>query len=428
MKPTFKGIVLGATTGVLTLAATAALAGTGIGGVFNLGVDNTVDGQTQLRGNTGGNPQLRVNNQQGTDGAIKGARRPLGRCRRRGRRAGRVGLDRRERERRLWTDDLRQRRRRLGRGQGDQQRRLWRLRNSSELDRDRRRRVRIDQFDHQQLGRRQGRRRLVRLLSAYGVSPTNGIGVRGEVPAGANTGWGVEGLGSDNGIGVRGKAGNALARASPVSAETAASSRPPSRTAPASSAPSPARAMSPRRGRERRDGRQRCSGGNGGWFSSIVSNGTGVVGTVTGAGHGVRGEAGAGGVAVYGKNLGGGYAFGALGNAGQSRTAGGWVKAMAYVDPGRPAGQQVVRCFNSQVWARRIAASPPDGFQLGRWYINFGFQVSDRFVMVTAQDDGVHFRAIVANAIAVNAFAIEVRLNYADNDTFTNVPFWLIVF
>ena len=65
MKATFfKGAVVGGIAGAICAAGTVALAGTGIGGVFNLGGDNTVNGQTQLRGNTGGNPQLRVNNQQ----------------------------------------------------------------------------------------------------------------------------------------------------------------------------------------------------------------------------------------------------------------------------------------------------------------------------------------------------------------------------
>jgi hypothetical protein len=48
-------------------------------------------------------------------------------------------------------------------------------------------------------------------------------------------------------------------------------------------------------------------GGNGGWFSSVVANGTGVLGTVTGTGHGVRGEAAANGVGVRGVGGHGGH-------------------------------------------------------------------------------------------------------------------------
>ena len=51
----------GACAGVL-LTTTSALAGSGVGGVFNLGEVNTVNAQTTLSGNAGANPQLRVEN------------------------------------------------------------------------------------------------------------------------------------------------------------------------------------------------------------------------------------------------------------------------------------------------------------------------------------------------------------------------------
>lgn len=55
---------------VLALAAGSALAGSGVGGVFNLGQTNTVDAETILNGNAGGNPQLRVQNSSGGSGAF----------------------------------------------------------------------------------------------------------------------------------------------------------------------------------------------------------------------------------------------------------------------------------------------------------------------------------------------------------------------
>ncbi len=62
MKPSFyKGIVLGAAVSMLVLAATAAVAGTGIGGIFNLGQSNTVNATSGLSGATLG-PQLKVTN------------------------------------------------------------------------------------------------------------------------------------------------------------------------------------------------------------------------------------------------------------------------------------------------------------------------------------------------------------------------------
>jgi hypothetical protein len=54
-----KGAVVGLVCAVVASASTLALAGSGIGGVFNLGVTNTVDAQTALKGSTAA-PQLRV--------------------------------------------------------------------------------------------------------------------------------------------------------------------------------------------------------------------------------------------------------------------------------------------------------------------------------------------------------------------------------
>ncbi|MDQ2980788.1 MAG: hypothetical protein M3R26_00480 [Actinomycetota bacterium] len=62
MKPTFyKGIVLGAVVSMLVLVASAAIAGTGIGGIFNLGQTNTVNATSWLNGATAA-PQLKVTN------------------------------------------------------------------------------------------------------------------------------------------------------------------------------------------------------------------------------------------------------------------------------------------------------------------------------------------------------------------------------
>lgn len=66
MKTTFlKGVVLGAVVCGTTVVSTAAFAGTGIGGVFNLGTTNAVNASTVLSGSTSGQ-QLRVVNNAGT--------------------------------------------------------------------------------------------------------------------------------------------------------------------------------------------------------------------------------------------------------------------------------------------------------------------------------------------------------------------------
>src|SRR5438552_4598185 len=72
MKPTFfKGVVIGAATCFVMLAGSAALAGTGIGDVFNLGQTNMVDQRSTLTGNAAAAPELAVEN-TGTGPAVRG--------------------------------------------------------------------------------------------------------------------------------------------------------------------------------------------------------------------------------------------------------------------------------------------------------------------------------------------------------------------
>ena len=67
--PTFlMGVVVGAIVAIVTLCATAALAGTGVGGVFNLGRANVVNATTRLSGDSAGR-QLQVSNSSTKKGA-----------------------------------------------------------------------------------------------------------------------------------------------------------------------------------------------------------------------------------------------------------------------------------------------------------------------------------------------------------------------
>lgn len=66
MKPTFfKGVVLGAGTSIVVLVSATALAGTGIGAVFNLGQTNTVGQKSTLTGAVKRDAQLVVQNTGG---------------------------------------------------------------------------------------------------------------------------------------------------------------------------------------------------------------------------------------------------------------------------------------------------------------------------------------------------------------------------
>ena len=60
MRQTFsKGVVVGAVVSVVVLAASSAFAGTGIGGVFNLGKTNSVNATTTLQGSSSKTLQLK---------------------------------------------------------------------------------------------------------------------------------------------------------------------------------------------------------------------------------------------------------------------------------------------------------------------------------------------------------------------------------
>lgn len=72
-------------------------------------------------------------------------------------------------------------------------------------------------------------------------------------------------------------------------------------------------------------------------------------------------------------------------NAWQAPGAGGFVKAMAFVDPFVPGGIAVVRCFNSQMTGAAVN-TPPCGIAIdhrlpGQNILDFGFQVNDRFIL-----------------------------------------------
>jgi hypothetical protein len=112
-------------------------------------------------------------------------------------------------------------------------------------------------------------------------------------------------------------------------------------------------------------------------------SGTGIEGIANHgtAAWGVSGES-EHGSGVYGSSS-DGFAFGADGNAFQARDKGGWVKAMAFV-----SGETITRCYNSQLGGV-AATTPPCGItstgSFADYTIDFGFQVDDRFITITAE-------------------------------------------
>src|SRR5439155_460755 len=92
------------------------------------------------------------------------------------------------------------------------------------------------------------------------------------------------------------------------------------------------------------------------------------------------------GPGVYGKSV-SGSAIHADGNATQAQDKGGFVKAMAYIS----GNGTVIRCYNSQRPASEVS-TVPCGINCristtGKYIVNFGFPVRNRFAMVIA--DGV---------------------------------------
>ena len=158
---------------------------------------------------------------------------------------------------------------------------------------------------------------------------------------------------------------------------------------------------------------------------SNIANAVGVFGVSTSSA----------GVAVYARNNFGGRAVFAEGNVAQALSGNGLVKAMIYVN----GDGTIVRCYNG------IANSSTGncGFSVvksnvsdGIYDINFGFQVNNRFLSVTAQQtftasNGVYIGTGYAffqdpnnNQVEVSTFITNVDFNGARADN----PFMVIVY
>jgi len=89
-----------------------------------------------------------------------------------------------------------------------------------------------------------------------------------------------------------------------------------------------------------------------------------------------------------------GYGIATDSNAWQARSAGGFIKALAYINPGANGGIAVTRCYNSQMTGAAVT-TPPCGIAInhidqGFNIIDFGFEVDDRFFLAMSYAlDGV---------------------------------------
>jgi hypothetical protein len=157
------------------------------------------------------------------------------------------------------------------------------------------------------------------------------------------------------------------------------------------------------------------------------STSTGVFGESVG-GHGVHGQSDSG------------FAMRADGDASQSLGDGGWIKAMIHVDHSLAPGSQITKCFNSQASLLAVYI-PPCGFsvtgvQNGYWDVNFGFDISQRFIQasVWSLSAGYCFvsdcetRVIELRPVTTGPTWVGVTISYNQSGDQTNAPFTLIVY
>jgi hypothetical protein len=121
---------------------------------------------------------------------------------------------------------------------------------------------------------------------------------------------------------------------------------------------------------------------------STANPGSGVYGQNNNASsYGVAGHSN-NGVAVVGDSS-SGWAMQALGNATQSRTGNGFVKAMLFLDPIGHPSDPIQQCFNSQLPPSQATSGDcgitSSELAPGRYKLDFGFQVNDRFVSATGE-------------------------------------------
>jgi hypothetical protein len=163
------------------------------------------------------------------------------------------------------------------------------------------------------------------------------------------------------------------------------------------------------------------------------TSGTGVAGVSHGPDSpAVGGSNDTGGTGVFGQSFGGfntGFAMVADGHAKQTRDKGGWAKAMAFVgDDG-----SILQCYNSQTPV--LHATGDCGISVthgatGTYLVDFGFNVSDRFVSATAiETDILYHPSASLFRGAANSWGVQIRAyDFGAVDNRTESDFMIIVF
>jgi len=169
--------------------------------------------------------------------------------------------------------------------------------------------------------------------------------------------------------------------------------------------------------------------------NSLFPDGNGSDG-VDGFAHSVNGSGVAGinttnGIGIYAHSSGG---AGILtdSNVVQARNMGGWVKAMAFVDPFAQGGIAITRCFNSQASGAGVS-TPPCGFSInhedaGVNLIDFGFRVDDRFVQVTSAANALYATSGFPGCFNCSNTQIETTTWQSLDQIYDDARFFIFIF
>jgi hypothetical protein len=406
----FKGSVVGGVAGTLMAAATVAVAGNGIGGVFNLGVSNTVDANTELRGNVASpNPQLRVVNTgsgpavQGESSGTTAGYGVYGK--------GRYGV--------------------VGSGNYSG---VWAESTGTNAN--------LATGVYGQSG--VGKGVFGKSTSGFGVygqsSSSNGVygksskgpGVQGE-SSGTTAGYGVYGkgrygvVGSGNYSGVWAEStGTDPNLATGVYGQSAVGKGVFGKST------SGFGVYGESSTHHAVHGQSNSSTG----VRGVSTTGVGVHGTSnsltavfgdSGTGIGVHGK---GSTGVVGESA-GGWAFDALGNARQDRAANGWVKAMVKFDPAI-TNDKIQQCYNSQLPPAQATAGNCGitlvYHDLGNVRLDLGFGVNDRLLALTVDNFAGPGISGSVDVSSDEPTRVTVWTWYTDSRDSTNSSFYLIVY
>jgi hypothetical protein len=99
---------------------------------------------------------------------------------------------------------------------------------------------------------------------------------------------------------------------------------------------------------------------------------------------------------------------------------------MAFLDPFKAPAQYVVRGYNSEVAGAATSTITMTRSAAGNYTVNFGFDVSDRFVFATLWGGGYYAISTIPGGTANNA--VDVYVTDTVNIAYADARFFLFVY